>query len=139
MYLPGEGWHVVFYEESPVLTQLRYFPAVQLLLIAAFLLVAYLVFSASRRAEQNRVWVGMAKETAHQLGTPLSSLMAWSGLLSARGVDPEALREMDKDISRLQVVAERFSKIGSQATLESDNPLEVLRETAEYMLSLIHI
>ena len=133
VYLPGEGWHVVFYEESPVLTQLRYFPAVQLLLIAAFLLVAYLVFSASRRAEQNRVWVGMAKETAHQLGTPLSSLMAWSGLLSARGVDPEALREMDKDISRLQVVAERFSKIGSQATLESDNPLEVLRETAEYM------
>ena len=84
VFLPGEGWHLVFYEESVVLTQLRYFPAVQLLLIAAFLVVAYLVFSASRRAEQNRVWVGMAKETAHQLGTPLSSLMAWSGLLSAK-------------------------------------------------------
>ena len=133
VYLPGEGWHVVFYQESTVLTQLRYFPAVQLLLIAAFLLVAYLVFSASRRAEQDRVWVGMAKETAHQLGTPLSSLMAWSGLLSARGVDPEALSEMDKDISRLQVVAERFSKIGSQATLEPGNPLEVIRETTDYM------
>ena len=133
VYLPGEGWHVVFYEESAVLTQLRYFPAVQLLLIAAFLLVAYLVFSASRRAEQNRVWVGMAKETAHQLGTPLSSLMAWSGLLAAKGVEEEALKEMDKDIARLQVVAERFSKIGSEATLKEDNPLEVVRETAEYM------
>lgn len=133
VYLPGEGWHVVFYEESAVLTQLRYFPAVQLLLIAAFLLVAYLVFSSSRRAEQNRVWVGMAKETAHQLGTPLSSLMAWSGLLAARGVEEEALREMDKDIARLQVVAERFSKIGSEATLKVDNPISVVRETAEYM------
>ena len=103
------------------------------MLIAAFLLVAYLVFSASRRAEQNRVWVGMAKETAHQLGTPLSSLMAWSGLLSARGVDPEALGEMDKDIARLQVVAERFSKIGSQAQLSPENPLELIRETVDYM------
>ncbi len=131
--LPGEGWHMVFYEESMVLTQLRFFPAVQLLLIAAFLLVAYLVFSASRRAEQNRVWVGMAKETAHQLGTPLSSLMAWSGLLAAKGVEEEALREMDKDIARLQVVTERFSKIGSQATLEPDNPIDVVCETAEYM------
>ncbi|MEC8663703.1 MAG: HAMP domain-containing sensor histidine kinase [Bacteroidota bacterium] len=133
VFLPGGGWHLVFYEESTVLTQLRYFPAVQLLLIAAFLLVAYLVFSASRRAEQNRVWVGMAKETAHQLGTPLSSLMAWSGLLSARGVDPEALGEMDKDIARLQVVAERFSKIGSQAQLSPENPLELIRETVDYM------
>ena len=133
VYLPGEGWHVVFYEESMVLTQLRYFPAVQLLLIAAFLLVAYLVFSSSRRAEQNRVWVGMAKETAHQLGTPLSSLMAWSGLLASKGLEEEALREMDKDIARLQVVAERFSKIGSQAKLEPDNPLDVVRDTAEYM------
>lgn len=133
VYFPGEGWHMVFYEESTVLTQLRYFPAVQLLLIAAFLLVAYLVFSASRRAEQNRVWVGMAKETAHQLGTPLSSLMAWSGLLASKGADPEALREMDKDIARLQVVTERFSKIGSEAQLVLDDPAEVVRETALYM------
>ena len=133
VFLPGEGWHLVFYEESVVLTQLRYFPAVQLLLIAAFLVVAYLVFSASRRAEQNRVWVGMAKETAHQLGTPLSSLMAWSGLLSAKGVDPEALNEMDKDIARLQVVAERFSKIGSQAQLVDENPMEVVKDTVDYM------
>ena len=131
--LPGGGWHLVFYEESLVLTQLRYFPAVQLLLIAAFLGVAYLVFSSSRRAEQNRVWVGMAKETAHQLGTPLSSLMAWSGLLAARGVDPEALAEMDKDIARLQVVAERFSKIGSAPDLKPSDPLSVVRETLEYM------
>ena len=133
VYLPGEGWNLVFYEESLVLTQLKFFPAVQLLLIAAFLLVAYLVFSASRRAEQNRVWVGMAKETAHQLGTPLSSLMAWSSLLSARGVDPDALSEMDKDIARLQVVAERFSKIGSEADLTPADPLKVVEETVNYM------
>lgn len=123
----------VYFEESEVLTQLRYFPAVQLLLVGSFLLIAYLVFSASRRAEQNRVWVGMAKETAHQLGTPLSSLMAWSGLLSAKGVDPEALSEMDKDIARLKVVAERFSKIGSEAKLEWLNPMEVVADTTSYM------
>ena len=125
--------HWVYFAESEVLTQLRYFPAVQLLLVGSFLLIAYLVFSASRRAEQNRVWVGMAKETAHQLGTPLSSLMAWSGLLSAKGVDPEALSEMDKDIARLKVVAERFSKIGSEAKLEWLNPMEVVADTASYM------
>ena len=130
---PGQGLHLVFYEESALLTQLRLFPAVQLILIGAFLLVAYLVFSASRRAEQNRVWVGMAKETAHQLGTPLSSLMAWSNLLASRGVDPEALHEMDKDISRLQVVAERFSKIGSQAKLDPKDPIGVVQETVDYM------
>jgi len=77
--------------------------------------------------------VGMAKETAHQLGTPLSSLMAWSSLLSARGVDPEALSEMDKDIARLQVVAERFSKIGSEADLTPADPLQVVEETVNYM------
>ncbi|MDA0729309.1 MAG: HAMP domain-containing sensor histidine kinase [Bacteroidetes bacterium] len=131
--LPQGGAHLVFYEESWVLTQLRFFPAVQLLLIAAFLLVAYLVFSSSRRAEQDRVWVGMAKETAHQLGTPLSSLMAWSGLLASRGVDPEALAEMDKDLFRLQTVAERFSKIGSKPDLTMQDPLAVVQETVEYM------
>lgn len=130
---PGQGLHLVFFEESALLTQLRLFPAVQLLLIGAFLLVAYLVFSSSRRAEQNRVWVGMAKETAHQLGTPLSSLMAWSNLLASRGVDPEAIGEMDKDIARLQVVAERFSKIGSQANLALDDPIAAVQDTVDYM------
>ena len=133
VFLPGEGWHFVFYEESMVLTQLRFFPAVQLLLIAAFLLVAYLVFSSSKRAEQNRVWVGMAKETAHQLGTPLSSLMAWSQLLAAKGEHQEALQEMDKDIARLQVVADRFSKIGSQAQLVLEDPAKVVEDTVDYM------
>lgn len=133
VFLPGEGWHFVFYEESLVLTQLRFFPAVQLLLIAAFLLVAYLVFSSSKRAEQNRVWVGMAKETAHQLGTPLSSLMAWSQLLGTKSENQEALEEMDKDIARLQVVADRFSKIGSQAQLVQEDPAKVVEDTVDYM------
>ena len=124
---------MVFYEESAVLTQLRYFPAVQLLLIAAFLLVAYLVFSASRRAEQNRVWVGMAKETAHQLGTPLSALMAWVEVLRSEGVDEAVLMELGKDIDRLRTVTDRFSKIGSEPELAPGDLGAFVSETMAYL------
>jgi hypothetical protein len=86
--LAGRGRNYIFYEESRVITQLRYFPYVQLIIIGLFLLVSYALFSLFRNAEQNQVWVGMAKETAHQLGTPLSSLMAWMELLDANGTDP---------------------------------------------------
>jgi two-component system, sporulation sensor kinase D len=85
--LPGQGKQFIFYEDSQILKQLQMFPVYQLILIGVFLLVSYLIFSTFRKAEQNQVWVGMAKETAHQLGTPLSSLMAWSALLEAQGVD----------------------------------------------------
>ena len=120
--LPGEGKRFIYFEDSYVLTQMQYYPLIQLALIAAFLLVAYLVFSSFRRAEQDRVWVGMAKETAHQLGTPLSSLMAWVELLDSRlegggEVDPSMLEEMKKDVSRLHTVTDRFSKIGSNPDL----------------------
>ena len=117
--LPGKGRNYIFYEESLVITQLRYFPYVQLVILALFLIVAYALFSIFRNAEQNQVWVGMAKETAHQLGTPLSSLMAWMELLKAKGVDPEALNEMRKDVDRLEVITERFSKIGSAPDLDA--------------------
>jgi len=131
--LPGKGRHYIFYEESLVITQLRYFPYVQLVILGLFLLVAYALFSIFRNAEQNQVWVGMAKETAHQLGTPLSSLMAWMELLKTRGIDPEALNEMRKDVDRLEVITERFSKIGSAPDLVPEKLYHTLRATVLYL------
>ena len=131
--LPGEGVRYVFFEDSYVLAQMQYYPLIQLVLIAVFLIVAYLVFSSFRRAEQDRVWVGMAKETAHQLGTPLSSLMAWVELLEAEGVDKSKLDEMKKDVKRLHTVTDRFSKIGSQPELKSENLALALQNTSAYM------
>lgn len=134
VYLPGEGARLIFFEDSVILTSMRYYPLVQLILIAAFLLTAYLVFSSSRKAEQNRVWVGMAKETAHQLGTPLSSLMAWVGLLKeSKEVDQSMLVEMEKDVQRLHVVTDRFSKIGSQPKLTSGDIGQSILHTLSYM------
>lgn len=115
--LPEAGRRWILYDESLVLKQLRYFPVVQLLIIGGFLLLAYSTFSAFRRSEQNRVWVGMAKETAHQLGTPLSALLAWVEVLRGQMVSEEVLTELEKDLDRLRTVTDRFSKIGSDPEL----------------------
>lgn len=123
----------VYFLESLTLKQLRFFPVAMLVAIGIFLVVAYFLFSTFRRAEQNQVWVGMAKETAHQLGTPLSSLMAWIELLRAQGVDESSLHEMDKDIHRLNTVTDRFSKIGSETKLEEVNFYEVLNKSTSYL------
>ena len=132
--IPNEGNRFIFFEDSVVLTSMQYYPIIQLILIAAFLLTAYLVFSSSKRAEQNRVWVGMAKETAHQLGTPISSLMAWVDLLKdAKEVDQTMLVEMDKDVKRLHTVTDRFSKIGSQPKLEPGDLGLSVQHTLGYM------
>ena len=131
--LPEAGRHYIYFADSVVLTQLRYYPLVQLVLIAVFLLVAYLIFSSFRRAEQDQVWVGMAKETAHQLGTPLSSLMAWVGLLEEDGVRKDYLSEMNRDILRLNTVVDRFSKIGSKPILKEHNISEAIQSTVNYM------
>ena len=131
--LPGDGKRFIYFEDSFVLTQMQYYPLIQLVLIAAFLLTAYVVFSSFRRAEQDRVWVGMAKETAHQLGTPLSSLMAWVELIESGAVDPSMLVEMKKDISRLHTVTDRFSKIGSNPDLVQSDIFEALHATVSYM------
>lgn len=131
--LPGKGRNYIFYEESLVIKQLRYFPYVQLAILALFLLVAYALFSVFRNAEQNQVWVGMAKETAHQLGTPLSSLMAWVEMLKEQGTDPGALNEMRKDLDRLEVITERFSKIGSSPDLTPEKLYHTLRATVLYL------
>ncbi|MCK9613243.1 MAG: HAMP domain-containing sensor histidine kinase [Bacteroidales bacterium] len=131
--LPGQTDCVVYYKDSPLLIQLKYFPYVQFIIIGVFLFIAYLLFSTSRRAEQNKVWLGLAKETAHQLGTPLSSLIAWVELLRLKGIDEETLMEVTKDIQRLETITERFSKIGSAPKLETLNIIEVINNSVDYL------
>ncbi|HBS85439.1 MAG: hypothetical protein A2W91_16655 [Bacteroidetes bacterium GWF2_38_335] len=123
----------VYYEDSFLLTQLKYYPAILISIIAVFLFIAYLAFNSSRKAEQNQLWVGMAKETAHQLGTPTSSLLAWIELLKLKNVDQEIISEVEKDVSRLEVITERFSKIGAAPALDSINLNEILKTSAEYI------
>jgi two-component system, sporulation sensor kinase D len=124
--------HYIFYENSLLLTQLKYLPYVQIIIIGLFLFVAYSLFSTARRAEQNQVWVGLAKETAHQLGTPLSSLMAWTEILKLENIDPKTLVEIEKDISRLNIVTDRFSKIGAIPVLKPTNLVSEVNEVVEY-------
>lgn len=128
----GLGKSFVFYKESVLLSQLRYFPYVQFFAIAVFLLVAYLLFSISRRSEQDQVWVGMSKETAHQLGTPLSSLIGWIEMLRLQNVSEEIIAELEKDVQRLDVIAQRFSKIGSSPELKKENLVKVINDFVEY-------
>lgn len=131
--LPMYGTCHVLYTNSFLLTQLKYYPIAQLIVIGIFLLVAYILFSTARNAEQNQVWVGMSKETAHQLGTPLSSLVGWLEILKMKGVDKSTIKEITKDLKRLENITERFSKIGSPARLEPVNVIETTREAVEYM------
>ncbi|MCH2224351.1 MAG: HAMP domain-containing histidine kinase [Crocinitomicaceae bacterium] len=129
----GGEKNLLYYDNSPELKQLQYFPYIQFILIGLFALIGYIIFSTFRKAEQNQVWAGMAKETAHQLGTPLSSLMAWVQLLEAQGIDPMATSEMQKDINRLEKVTDRFSKIGSGASLKSGDISTTVRNVVEYL------
>ncbi|MDR2840537.1 MAG: HAMP domain-containing histidine kinase [Paludibacter sp.] len=123
----------IYYDDSLLLKQLYYFPYIQFAVIVIFLLLAYLVFTSSKRAEQNRVWVGLSKETAHQLGTPISSLLAWTSLLGERYPDDNYISEMQKDIERLNTIADRFSKIGSTPDLQSVNLNQTLTQAATYV------
>lgn len=125
--------HYIFYKDSFLLTQLRYFPIIQLAIISIFLLVSYLLFSIARRSEQNQVWVGLAKETAHQLGTPLSSMMAWVEYLRTKDVGEGTIEELEKDVNRLNTIAERFSKIGSAANLKTENLVDVIFNSVAYL------
>lgn len=123
----------IFYAPSELLTQLKYYPYIQFGVIGFFLVIAYVLFSTARKAEQDQVWVGMSKETAHQLGTPLSSLMAWNEHLLSLGVDESIVHEMQHDVKRLNTITDRFSKIGSQPTLSPENVNEVLTEAIDYL------
>lgn len=125
--------NTLYYDKSPELKQLQYFPYIQFGLIGLFALIGYIIFSTFRKAEQNQVWAGMAKETAHQLGTPLSSLMAWIQLLESQGVDQMTTTEMQKDVDRLEKVTDRFSKIGSGAKLNDLNITETVSSVIEYL------
>ena len=122
----------IYYKESTMLHRLTVYPYVQLLVVCVFGLVCVFFLLASKRAEQNHVWVGLSKETAHQLGTPISSLMAWSEVLKETYPDDPLLKEMDKDVQRLQLIAERFSKIGSAPELEKMDLRPVVKRVAEY-------
>jgi signal transduction histidine kinase len=133
--LDGKNKNYIYFEESYLLYQLTYYPYVQLGVILLFILVAYLAFSASRKAEQNQVWVGLTKETAHQLGTPTSSLMAWSELVKEKNLDSNLIYELEKDVKRLEIITERFSKIGSKPTLKLFNLSEIIISAVEYLQS----
>lgn len=126
------GNSYIYYNDSFLLQQASYFPIFLFLAMAIFLLVSYFLFSLSRKAEQNLVWVGLAKETAHQLGTPLSSLLGWIELLKLKSGETEALTEMENDISRLKLVSERFSKIGSKPELVEHNVSEIINSVLNY-------
>jgi len=128
----------IYYLESKLLRQLRYYPFIQLALISGFILFGYISFNSARRAEQNRVWVGMAKETAHQLGTPISAIIAWvEHLKMIRDQDEEVMEivgELNNDVNRLNLIADRFSKIGSTPKLEPINIYEELEKCRAYMV-----
>jgi len=129
----GTEW-LVYYKDSDLLTQLKFFPYIQLSLIAIFLLMAYTAFSSSRKSEQDQVWVGLAKETAHQLGTPISSLMAWIELMKEKfnAENDPLIIEMETDVKRLEIVADRFSKIGSKPKLDEHKVYDVVKDFVDY-------
>ncbi len=131
--LSENNTQLLYYSESSILRNLRYYPFIQLFVIIIFILVAYFAFSATQRAEQNQVWVGMSKETAHQLGTPISSLMAWIEILKLQDVDETLIKEFEKDTERLIRITERFSKIGSKPELLQTNLVEALNSTVSYL------
>ncbi len=127
------GKALIYYRTSDLIEQMKYFPILQFIVIALYLLIAYLLFSWARRSEQNQVWAGMAKETAHQLGTPISSLMGWVELLRMQEEPFVGTDEMQKDIERLQIVTDRFSKIGSVPVLEPTDIIPVIQDTMDYL------
>lgn len=130
---PGDDYLVICYEESSMLRRLASYPYVQLGVVGLFVVVAIFALLSSKRAEQNRVWVGLSKETAHQLGTPISSLMAWTAILREAYPEDELIPEMDKDVKRLELIADRFSKIGSQPEVAREDLRPLLVRTADYI------
>ena len=127
----------LYYDDSTVLRRLAWFPYIQLAVIVIVLAIAYFALISVKKAEQNRVWVGLSKETAHQLGTPISSFMAWTQMLSTMGIEQDVVNDMDKDVHRLSVIADRFSKIGSMPDKEFAFINEAVEQSLEYMRSRI--
>lgn len=128
----AKHYHIIFYGHSALLKSLYYFPYVQITVITAFILLGFVAFRSSKHDEQNRVWIGLAKETAHQLGTPTSSLLGWIEYLRSQPVDQEAVEEMNKDLAHLMKIVDRFSKIGSETPLTPANINETVGELVMY-------
>ena len=133
IYMDGVGEQYVCYDDSNILILLSYYPYIQLCVVLLFLIICIVAVVSSKRAEQNRVWVGLSKETAHQLGTPISSLMAWVEILKDKYPDDELLPDMEHDVERLQRVAERFSKIGSKPEHTSEDLIDVIERAVGYV------
>ena len=131
-FIGDKQW--IYYADSKLLNNLRYYPIYQLLFIFIFVFVGYAVFSSARKSEQNQVWAGMAKETAHQIATPLSSLMAWSELIKDEK-NEEMVFEIKKDLNRLETIADRFSKIGSKPNLEMHEIIDIVEKSVRYLKS----
>lgn len=130
-------YQYVYYDDSVILKRLLVYPYAQLTVVFVFILIAFLALASTKKAEQNKVWVGLSKETAHQLGTPISSLIAWVEYLRTKEFDPSLLNEMDKDVKRLETIAERFSKIGSNPDPLPVNINNSIRSALEYMQTRI--
>ena len=129
----GENYNYVYYKDSVLLTQLSYYPFVQLFIIVLFFGFAYIIFNSFRNEEQNKIWIGLSKETAHQLGTPTSSLLAWVEILKSSPVDTILTNELEKDVQRLEKITERFSKIGSFPSLKTENLVQVIQTSVNYI------
>jgi len=133
--LENNHYNLIYYKDSIILTMLIFYPYIQLGIIILFILVSYLAFSSSRKAEQNQVWVGMSKETAHQLGTPTSSLAGWIEILQHKYPEISITKELALDVGRLEKVTERFSRIGSKPALVSENIVDIIIRTVDYLKS----
>jgi nitrogen-specific signal transduction histidine kinase len=130
-------YHLVYYGDSPILNKLKYYPIALLLVVFLFGGVVYNFYRATKMVTQNKLWAGMAKETAHQIGTPLSSLIGWLELLKLENIDDTTIEEIQKDINRLQTITDRFSKIGSEPVLEKRNIIEETKASFEYLQSRV--
>lgn len=135
--LVGGARQYIYYEDSTLLRSLSLYPYIQMVVMLVLAVILYMAVVNTKRAEQNRVWVGLSKETAHQLGTPISSLMAWVEYLQAVGVEPEIAGELDKDVKRLSTIADRFSKIGSKPDMQLEYINETVRTSLAYMRSRV--
>ena len=133
--LENGHYNLIYYKDSIILTMLIFYPYIQLGIIVMFILVSYLAFRSSRKAEQNQVWVGMSKETAHQLGTPTSSLAGWIEILQHKYPDISITKELALDVQRLEKVTERFSRIGSKPALAKENIIVIISRTVDYLKS----
>jgi hypothetical protein len=129
----GEHLATLYYGNSEVLNKLKYYPIALMLIIFLFAAVIFFFYKTNKASEQNRLWAGMAKETAHQIGTPLTSLLGWNEILKSENINPDITREIEKDISRLQTITERFSKIGSLPKLEPSDIVSETRNAFDYL------